>query len=289
MYPDTPDQLEGCVTLTEDFVDNHADTSCYNATRHCPNCYRLDTSANGITLQITNCQFLEGKALGDQALFLYTFYNTGLRPAFLNDGTREYFIRPMGKGDSATSCVCSGNGLMTCSADAPLVMKITDMNANTISTECNTITDVNPLTIDMATTQCNGNYCPRCFRLDTDTANTIIKVEIQNCQYYQGVDLGTNYVLKYEFINAGVTHEAHVTDGTKVYKLLYGTSGSSATQCTCYNGQLNCDAVTVEGQWAGPLHVTGYFSVFEYARVGKSLSVLDYTWPGSTPSTQSYL
>ena len=60
-------------------------------------------------------------------------------------------------------------------------------------------------------------------------------------------------VLRYEFSNPGDQYEGQISDGLKTYKLMYGSSGSSATQCTCYNGRLSCDAVTILGQWAGPL------------------------------------
>merc|ERR1712106_1222042 len=108
------------------------------------------------------------------------------------------------------------------------------MASSTISTDCNVINSVNPVAIDMSQPACNGNYCPQCFLLDTASINQVVQLQITNCQWYQGVDLGTNYVIKYDFFNNGMTYEAHVGDGDKTYKLMYGTTGSSATHCSCY-------------------------------------------------------
>jgi hypothetical protein len=172
-----------------------------------------------------------------------------------------------------------------------MVKKISaSMAAHTVSSECSTISATTLTTINMQNTQCGGGsmYCPLCYRLDTDTAGGDVPLQITNCQYYQGVNLGTDYVLKYEFFNTGATYEATVSDGTINYKLMPGVSGSSHSTCMCYNGQLECDASTVLGSWLGPLQVSGTFSVFDYARLGSSLSVLDMTLLGSTLSLRSF-
>ncbi|CAJ1411052.1 unnamed protein product [Effrenium voratum] len=136
-YPAVDDQIEGCYTVSADLTDDHSLASCGG--KQCPNCFQLDTSSSAITLTITNCHYVNGVALTGQAVFLYTFYNTGLGSAFVKDGSaagaREYFIRPMGQGDAATTCMCK-DGELACSADTPEVLKVTASGPPLSSAEC---------------------------------------------------------------------------------------------------------------------------------------------------------
>ncbi len=248
--------------------------------------HRFDTSSAAVTLTLTNCHYVDGVSLAGNGVFVYTFYNSGPRPAFVTDGTREYFLPAAGRGDSASYCMCHG-GELTCTADAPLVMKIANRGANTVSTECVTLTDSNPISIDFSQPVCNNKYCPHCFNLDTNAASAEQRLTLTNCNYYQGHNLGTGYVTKFQFMNTGTSYVAEVTDGIKGYQIWYDTTGPSATQCTCFNGKLHCDATTTMGQWPGRLVVTGSFSVFEFAQIGQALPMLDYTVLGSSAPTRS--
>ncbi|CAJ1460832.1 unnamed protein product, partial [Effrenium voratum] len=154
------------------------------------------------------------------AVFLYTFYNTGLGSAFVKDGSaagaREYFIRPMGQGDAATTCMCK-DGELACSADTPEVLKVTASGSAEPSTECATLSGTS-IALDLSTTACNSRYCPTCFQLDTTTAGAdmsltltpvpkgmlvseqspriIVKQTPRNCNYYMGQNLASDYVIK---------------------------------------------------------------------------------------------
>ncbi|CAJ1335884.1 unnamed protein product, partial [Effrenium voratum] len=194
-YPAVDDQIEGCYTVSADLTDDHSLASCGG--KQCPNCFQLDTSSSAITLTITNCHYVNGVALTGQAVFLYTFYNTGLGSAFVKDGSaagaREYFIRPMGQGDAATTCMCK-DGELACSADTPEVLKVTASGSAEPSTECATLSGTS-IALDLSTTACNSRYCPTCFQLDTTTAGADMSLTLTNCNYYMGQNLASDYVI----------------------------------------------------------------------------------------------
>ncbi|CAK9062654.1 unnamed protein product [Durusdinium trenchii] len=235
-YPGVEDQIEGCYTVTADLTDDHSTASCGG--KQCPNCYELDTSSSAITLTITNCHYVNGAALTGQAVFLYAFYNTGKGSAFVKDGSaagaREYFIRPLGQGDAATTCMCK-DGQLACSADTPEVLKVTASGSSEPSTECATLSGTS-IALDLSTTACNSQYCPTCFNLDTTSGGADMAITLTNCNYYMGKDMASNYVIKYDFYNFG-TYAASLTDGGGVtYQISYGEFGASATHCACLAG-----------------------------------------------------
>ncbi|CAE7920649.1 unnamed protein product, partial [Symbiodinium necroappetens] len=254
--------------VSADLADDHSAASCGG--KQCPNCYQLDTSSNAVTLTITNCHFVNGVALTGQAVFMYTFYNTGTRSAFVKDGSgagaREYFIRPMGQGDAGTTCMCK-DGELACSADTPEVLKVTASGSTEPSTECATLSGT-PLTLDLSTTACNSRYCPTCFTMDTTATGADMTLTLSNCDYYMGHHLSSNYVIKYDFYNFG-THSATPASETVISaKLRFGSFGASATHCACLAGTLRCDAGGSSGSILGNLEVSGRHLKLRLARGG---------------------
>ncbi|CAK9062655.1 unnamed protein product [Durusdinium trenchii] len=158
--------------------------------------------------------------------------------AFVKDGSaagaREYFIRPLGQGDAATTCMCK-DGQLACSADTPEVLKVTASGSSEPSTECATLSGTS-IALDLSTTACNSQYCPTCFNLDTTSGGADMAITLTNCNYYMGKDMASNYVIKYDFYNFG-TYAASLTDGGGVtYQISYGEFGASATHCACLAG-----------------------------------------------------
>lgn len=286
--------------VLSDFTDDHSTKACdlddagtSTELHYCPQCYQLVTDQNSVELTIQNCGYLYGQDIGQQAVLIYTFYHFGSGFASVKDGFTEYIIPPTGDGGSAMTCTCTydSNDLNTaagqkllCGADAADVDPVVRYDQHATGITCNTI--FADTTLDISGKNCNGRYCPRCFRVEPTSAD--VTLTIQSCSYYQGQDLSSTHVLKYEFSNTGTVYEAIIADGFSSYRLSAQPYGPSATQCQCSNNRLSCDAVTLQGQWSGDLVIRGKLSVLGTSRFGSSSLVLDYLHLGSAFPVRSF-
>lgn len=104
---------DACITVSAASTSYDGALSECNS-KHCPYCWRLDTSSNAVTVTFTRCSYYMGADYSSEGMTRWEFMNTGANNAFVADGATIYTLAPYGTGGSVATCFCNSN-VFTCS------------------------------------------------------------------------------------------------------------------------------------------------------------------------------
>lgn len=286
LLEDSGSMRQGCFTLsvgtyTKDISLTSGPTSCDGV--RCPGCFILDTTSGAVQLTLVNChQDHFYAAWNVDVLASYQFTNTGYTSASVTDGYSTYLLARNGLRGSSMECYCYSMfavGYLSCDSSITPVSFFNQFASYSKSDMCIEISS--DRTLDMTSSDCNHNYCPACFRLDTSSSD--VTVTISSCDYYLGMDQSSVAVIVYDFANIGL-NLGKVSDGTYVHTLAPKGSGAAAARCTCSAGTLACTAGTVRpvAQTTGVAAFPEMLSVSDQASLGSSLAVRSFAKLGSS-------